>query len=89
MDAASASPAPPLSPEAKEPAINWALLRRLAAGKVVKTGVEAKDEGQDAKPSRIDTRTCMGCGVKYPGSLICGYCRGRVAELRATAGGRA
>lgn len=92
MDAASTIAAPSISPEQREPTVNWSLLHKLAGGKVIKTGVEAPDERQlDRKPAGDDMRKCQACGVKYPGGMICGYCRGRVAELRAaasSAGGR-
>lgn len=90
MDAASGGPAPPdLPPEAREPHVNWELLRKLARNRQVKTGQEPKEFGADAKPVRDRGPLCKGCGVKYPSGLICGYCRGRIAELRKAAGGGA
>lgn len=88
MDAASGGLAPPdRPPEAREPHVNWDLLRRLARNRNFKTGVQPKEVGSDAKPVRDRGPNCRACGTKYPGGLICGYCRGRLAELRAAAAG--
>lgn len=90
MDTTSATAAPPATPEEREPGVNWSLLRRLARRLSFRTGVQAPEEGRhDTKPTRDRGPVCRACGVKYPGGMVCGYCRARVAELRAAAGGGA